>query len=213
MGFISRLFGKSSTQSVKEHVRGLNFDFAGWRELERSPNRVVFQNNEDVTLSVDWLKGFASGFPNFSNVRAVRKFVSAQLPKYGLVSMEVAKVESTEVVTGIYKRTEGTGYLYSGILLIPCGADAYVVYVTSGERGTTGVREAVVTAKLLSEGKLDINEYEKEWFHDPYDPGYQGVILHSFSDADMYDADFPDHPLTKVRNELKNLISAIKIAA
>jgi hypothetical protein len=78
----------------------------------------------------------------------------------------------------------------------------------------------VVTARLLEEGKLQVREYRwyqklfsrqrasgylEGWFYDPYDPSYSGVVLHSVSDNEEFDPEFPNHPLTRLRSHLKRI--------
>jgi hypothetical protein len=102
------------------------------------------------------------------------------------------------------------------MLIFPFKSVHYIITIASGERGVTGIRDAIVTAQLLEEGKLEIEEFEepgssgeigriKGWFQDPYDSDYQGHILCSSSDDEKYDAQFPDHPLSKIRRYLMQI--------
>ena len=85
----------------------------------------------------------------------------------------------------------------------------------------TGARDAYVSAKLMEEGKLEIELYEepdssgaagevKGWFQDPYDPEYKGIVLRSVADDEKYDSLFPTHPLSKVRAILKQIQDSIE---
>jgi hypothetical protein len=83
-----------------------------------------------------------------------------------------------------------------------------------GEHGTTGVREAVVTAELMGAGRLSLADYRERWAGDPYDPGYAGVdrsVLRSLSDDESYDGQFPDHPLSRIRKVLADLPGRIQL--
>ena len=89
-----------------------------------------------------------------------------------------------------------------------------VCTIVAGEHGTTGVREAIVTATLVEQGKLTLEEYRRSWAQDPYEPAYAGVdpsVLRSVSDDKVYDEQFPDHPLTKVRRVLSMLPANIQL--
>ena len=108
----------------------------------------------------------------------------------------------------IYKRLEIPAYIYTGMLIIRAPRATLVWTLVSGERGTTGVREAFVTMTLLNEGKLRIEEYELRWGQDPYEPAYHGVdrsVLRFMSDDESYDEQFPQHPLSKIRHTLAML--------
>jgi hypothetical protein len=81
--------------------------------------------------------------------------------------------------------------------------------VVDGERGTTGVREAVVMAELTrAANPQDVEELKKLWGEDPYDMVSLGVdssVRRFTSDGEEYDARFPEHPLTRVRRFLDDL--------
>jgi hypothetical protein len=99
-------------------------------------------------------------------------------------------------------------YIFTGMFMTQVRSDWLIWTVVAGERGMTGVREAVVTAQLISEGKLAPKDYERRWSGDPYDPNYSRVdrsVLRFMSDDESYDAQFPQHPLSKVRQLLASL--------
>lgn len=113
----------------------------------------------------------------------------------------------------IYKRLDMPAYVYTGMLLTRL-REVWLVWTTvAGERGTTGVREAVVAANLMNEGKLKPEEYELRWAQDPYEPAYRKVdksVLRFMSDDESYDEQFPQHPLSKVRRILAALPSNVE---
>jgi hypothetical protein len=99
-------------------------------------------------------------------------------------------------------------YVYSGMLITHVREGWLMWTMIAGERGTTGVREAVVATTLMNEGKLSPEEYELRWGQDPYEPAYRGVdrsVLRFMSDDESYDQQFPQHPLSKVRRMLATL--------
>lgn len=114
----------------------------------------------------------------------------------------------------IYKKQQGMGFLFTGMLLLPAEDQWLVCTVVDAERGVTGVREAVVTAQMLEAGELTIEDYEESWARDPYDPQHRGDDrrgLRYISDDERYDAQFPEHPLSNVRNTLKALLENVFI--
>ena len=71
-----------------------------------------------------------------------------------------------------------------------------------------GTREATISAELLNSSQLNREEYDRSWTQDPYEPSYQGVarhLLRCVSDAEHYDARFPEHPLSQIRKVLVQL--------
>jgi hypothetical protein len=115
----------------------------------------------------------------------------------------------------IYKRLEVPAYIFTGMLILPDLDMPQVWTVVSGERGTTGLREATVTAELFNAGSFRTREdYERLWAKDPYDSTYSGVdhsFLRFMSDDSRYDERFPQHPLSKVRRLLTILPSAVRM--
>lgn len=110
----------------------------------------------------------------------------------------------------IHKQLRLPAYLFTGMLFTT--EPAVIWTVVAKERGTTGVREAMITAELLQAGQLTVSDYEHSWAQDPYEPSYRGVdqrVLRFMSDDEAYDDRFPDHPLSKVRRVLAALPEAV----
>jgi hypothetical protein len=85
--------------------------------------------------------------------------------------------------------------------------------VIATERGLTGVREAVVAATLMRDGKLLPREYQQRWGNDPYDAASRDAdpsLLRFMSDDESYDQEFPQHPLSKVRRMLATLANHVE---
>lgn len=77
-----------------------------------------------------------------------------------------------------------------------------MVKIQAAERGMTGMREAVVMAKLGPESYFRPH---------PYAPEVQGGLLFHAADHAQWDAEFPDHPLTRVRRTLDVLAEAVRV--
>ena len=76
--------------------------------------------------------------------------------------------------------------MYTGSLTIPFRDFSYVIKAQCEERGTTGVREAILFDKGRRAGTVTI--------------GPDGKIGGDWNpDDEQYDADFPQHPLTRLR--------------
>jgi hypothetical protein len=129
----------------------------------------------------------------------------------GLVQADVVEGADGPAVLLIDKRLFKPAFVFTGKLVVaPASKTSSVWTVVAVERGTTGVREAVITDQLFSEGKLTLESYQTSWAQDPYDPGYVGVdrsMLRYLSDDESYDSQFPQHSLSKVRRELRNLLT------
>ena len=180
---------------------------AGWIEEKASDGMKRWRGPDGDVLSLtapdpsDPLLSFST---EAELQRAAR--LLAQQRDGGLI--EVEATHSRRMVSLIYKRLLRPAYVYTGMLIIQ-GEDLPLIWtVVSGERGTTGVREAIITTELLNAGELTLEDYKRSWAQDPYDPAYHGVdrsVLRFRSDDKRYDSRFPWHPLTKVRQILAGL--------
>ena len=141
----------------------------------------------------------------------------------GIVSVIPRVAASRPAIEIIYKRTEGMGYRYTGMLVVEFGAYWCQVTGVFGERGLTGFREAKLTARLLEGGLIKIRKhpfyrrvftrssgYVEGWFVDPYDAKYRGIVLRSVADSEEYDEQFPDHPLTRLRSTLETVRDSLQ---
>jgi hypothetical protein len=124
----------------------------------------------------------------------------------------------------IYKREDGRGYLYGGMVFIPRQDEVWVVGSSCREQGMTGTREALVMAQLAEQGRLEIERLPapdatgaggkiRNWFRDPYDPEYSGRVLRSLSDDEQYDALVPHHPLLRLRRILSTVRRTVRFDA
>jgi len=220
MNFLSKLFGGNSPLG-EEPIRLAHFDVAGWEEVERSPNCVYYQTPDNVAVSITWdpFENYAQ--LDFTDAIAVRRDMRETMPKYGLVSCDGLAICGTPAAHAILKREDGLGFAYAAMLVVPARDGAFLIYIAANEGDFTGTREALATAKLLGEGKIEFEHYEhkaadgstgriKNWYVDPYEPGYPGLVLRSVSDDEEYDASLPDHPLTKVRRVLAHTVSTLR---
>lgn len=83
-----------------------------------------------------------------------------------------------------------TGQAFLGSFTVPRASCSAVLKIQAVEQGTTGVREAVLMAQLGHEG----------WFRPhPYAPDLQGRLPFHRGDDPRWDAQFPGHPLSRVR--------------
>jgi hypothetical protein len=130
----------------------------------------------------------------------------------GLIEAAVIAPPPRSIVGIIYKRLQLPAYVYTGMLAMTGERFSVIWTVVAGERGMTGVREAVITAEMMKAGELTRESYERSWAQDPYDPTYHGVersVLRFLSDDERYDVRFPQHPLSKVRRVLAGIPASV----
>jgi hypothetical protein len=181
----------------------------GWTEESAGRGSRLWRDTDGDVLSLT-LFDTDLGLPGFSNQSELQQFSRrfASSRGAGLIEMKVANGSLGPTLSLIFKQLEKPSYIFTGMLLVPNQSSPQIWSLVATERGTTGLREAVVTAQLFSAGKLTIENYDRSWAQDPYDPSYREVdqsLLRFVSDDASYDEKFPQHPLSKVRRILATL--------
>lgn len=188
-----------------ELIRSARLTLPGWNEDPPRKGQRGWRNSDNEALVLSALSRPNPSLEKGDELevrRWAREF--AQSRGGGLIEVRAAAGEFRFII----KQLKMPAYYYTG-MLITCVKGVWPCWTTTAcELGTTGVREAVVTATLMNEGKLLPEEYELRWSQDPYEPAYRGVdrsVLRFMSDDESYDQQFPQHPLSKVRRMLAML--------
>lgn len=209
-----QFWGRRSKAMKAEAVRSATLNLPGWDEVEPRDGMRVWRDadGDALTLAASAFRG-----PTDEDTPEAQRWCRdlAESCRGGLIEVRV-ETGMPGAVWLIYKRLLMPAYVFTGMLIVPEDEVTQVWTVVSGERGTTGVREAIVTAELFQAGRLTIEDYQRSWAQDPYDASYVGKdrrVIRFMSDDECYDAQFPDHPLSKVRRVLAALPQAVQTAA
>jgi hypothetical protein len=102
---------------------------------------------------------------------------------------------------------------YLGALTFPRRDFSYVLKIQCSEYGITGIREAVVGNRCSRDGRVIIDKDQiRGWAADPYDSSIQDDVLNTLADAEEYDAEFPDHPISRLRRYLRTIQESVVIS-
>jgi len=204
-------------------IERITFNTSGWHEhgQEQSKDWVVWGNAGDI-LSLAVVPSPWRTFKPMEREYWLQDARQMARPG-GIVSVDPRMAASRPAIEIIYKRTEGMGYRYTGMLVVEFSGYWCQVTGVFGERGVTGLREAQLTARFLERGQIKLRKhpfyrrvftrssgYVEGWFVDPYDAKYREVVLHNLADSEEYDAQFPDHPLTRLRSTLKTVRDSLQ---
>jgi hypothetical protein len=126
------------------------------------------------------------GLKSLDELRGFDQFLTQNSPAK-LVQVATTNIGGCPAVRTIIKSPQKpTGMTYVGSVTIPFRDFSYVFKAQCEERGTTGVREAILFEKGRRAGTVTIG------------PG--GKISGDWNPGDeRYDADFPRHPLSRLR--------------
>ena len=199
MGFFERLFGKKRKDALLD---GIQLVLEGF-EYQGSQDKVKVWRTPDG----DGLGIYAFALPpdlphGCSRIEDFRMFYEETFEDSGAKMVEVKRVVAGSVpalwvITKMPQ--EPSGMTYVGSVTIPFKEFSFVLKVQCPEHGMTGAREAMLMDRLLREGKMEID-----------DDGKLGGDWNP--DADEYDAEFPTHPVSRVRRSLARVLEAVTLA-
>ncbi len=123
----------------------------------------------------------------------------------GLIEAAFGDVDGVPAVRQLIKvpRPNGQGQVFLGSWTVPKAGCSTVLKVQAAEGAMTGMREAMVMAQV---GPADYFRPH------PYAGGGQlGGLPYHVGDLEEWDAQFPDHPLTRVRATLSRLTPTVRL--
>ena len=209
MGWWNRLWGRTVASVHIESSSSVRLTLPGWSEGPSDGDMRIWRDSDRDVLSLAFLEK-GCDFPRGETKLRNWCRETAQSREGGLIEAQAMACGIGPSVGFIYKRMQAqhTGYVYTGMFITSVKLGSFIWTIVAGERGTSGLREAIVTGNLLQAGKLTLEDYERCWAQDPYEPAYQGVdriVLRFMSDDSEYDAQFPQHALSKVRRVMAAL--------
>jgi hypothetical protein len=206
-----RRFRSDASSSSPESVEAV---MEGWvEEVPSKPGLRAWRHRDGAVMSLAF-PGQNFCLPSINDEAAFRVWARsvAENRDAGLIEAHCFAGPQGPTATLIYKRLAIPAYIFTGSLFVRSRKVWQVWTIVDGEKGLTGMREAVITSELMNAGMLTRDDYERAWALDPYDISYRGVdrsVLRFVSDHECYDERFPEHPLSNIRRVLAKLPSCI----
>ncbi|MEV6399044.1 hypothetical protein AB0M39_30400 [Streptomyces sp. NPDC051907] len=178
-------------------------ELPGFRPVDHD----VWANDEGDVLSLH-LFGLAPDLPaSLDDGPALRAALTRHTAEAGggLIEASVKTLGELPALRQIVKLPlpgQPTGQAFIGSFTVPRATCSTVVKIMAPERGTTGIREATVMAQV---------GHEAYFRPHPYAPEVQGGLPFHAADHVQWDAQFPDHPLSRVRRTLADLAEVVQV--
>ncbi len=193
----------------------VTFTLTGWKSLgEETQGRNTIRSWEGEHGDRLSLHCFPQPDPSpfpLGDLDAYREFCRNQAASNGggLVEADMVPADGRTFHRVIYKYPQTpSGFTFSGGL---CLSPHFVVNVQAAEGPVTGARETDVANRLGSDAApgfiARVVRGKRPWAADPYDPRRAGVCFRS--DDRQWDAQFPGHPLSRVRRHLAVIESTV----
>jgi hypothetical protein len=134
----------------------------------------------------------------------------------GLVELIIVTLDGLPALKIVGKMPQPHGgNCYLGMLSLLRQSFSYAFKLECPEHGFTGLREAVVLDRELARVPVGAGApgIPPGWAADPYDTTIRGRGLRTRADDAAYDAEFPEHPLSRLRRTLHGLERSVTIAA
>jgi hypothetical protein len=134
-----------------------------------------------------------------------RNLTEVAAPVGCLVEADVVELAGLPAVVQVIKLPmpdRPNGQAFIGAFTVPRATASLVLKVQAPELGMSGMREAVLATKLGFDGWL---------LPHPYAPDVPSKLPYHRGDAVEYDADFPDHPLTRVRAWVRRVVDSATV--
>jgi hypothetical protein len=199
-------------------ITDIEFSKTNWTLHEENSTNISWYNefHDPVRLQLFVTK---PTWPfDLQNGSAAKQFFEQQSKEFSgaMIEMRVEKIQTLDVLVGIFKYRapipNSLAIYYVGIIWIPFKDFTYQINFESLEKGTTGIREALVMAQdgvpddMFEQAPISIESMD-EFFK----LSRQNELKVIPSDDKKWDELLPDHPLTKVRNAIVEFFQNVKI--
>lgn len=133
-----------------------------------------------------------------------------------MLSCDVVEAGGVEALAGVFKyRAPFPGSLamyYVGILWVPFASYTYQLNVEAFERGTTGLREAMIAVLEPPPPTAPPDQIEVVKDVDALFAKFREAPVRALgADDESHDAKFPDHPLSQVRARLRAILTQLTL--
>jgi hypothetical protein len=194
---------------------GLTFDTTGWIPEGLNRNMIVWNGANDdaiVLYQFDLPPDIPAPLEDVDSLRA-------KWPTGGSEALlrNVIDLDGIPAVKSIVKQhQQPSGIMYIGTYSVPRESFSYVLKVQCPELGTTGVREAVISQRALMSGQVKLTPDEAikmtGWRVNPHVTVAEPWMAVNIAEDESLDLEFPDHPLSRLRQHMRQLEPTILVA-
>jgi hypothetical protein len=190
---------------IEPTLEQVKFDTVGLK-FHSETNRVlkVWTNPEADVVTLNLFLTAPDIRVSLSNLERLREMYREQVTaaKGGLIEVSTLEISSIPSIKTIFKLPQKmAGVAYVAAITIPFKDFSFVLKITCQERGFGGNRETRILEQrrlaLLEKGET--RDVMDGWNSDPYNPNFKSELLMTFAENQVFDADFPDHPISRAR--------------
>jgi len=191
----------------------ISFDETGFRREAKGDDLRIWRSDYGDGLGLYYFAKPPNIPVPLDQVDELRSSIRGMVTGGAMIELDVVDVDGVSSIRQIVKKPQQpTGMTYVGSFTFPFRDRSLVLKIQCEERGMTGMREAVVLDQLLGNGSVTVNDGKVEgWSADPYDASIELPLMRNLAEDPSYDAQFPDHPLSRARRALAQLQGSLRL--
>lgn len=190
----------------------LQFDTTGWELRKTDENRATWINANGDVLT----KRFnpePPQMPGLFRAQELLDYYTAQVTSNGgaLISVDLVHVRGTNLSKVVFKSAQSGGLLgFVGTLTLPYRDFSYSIWIQALESPGDEIRsqQALAFLEMSNPSGTDLHPL---WFGEPVAEG-DTKIRRCQADDEVWDVEFPTHPLARVRTELTRLLPTMQVS-
>ena len=190
---------------IEPSLEQIQFDTVGLK-FHSETNRVlkVWTNPEADVVTLNLFLTAPDIRVSLANLEGLREMYREQVAaaKGGLIEVSTLEISNIPSIKTIFKLPQKmAGVAYVAAITIPFKDFSFVLKITCQERGFGGTRETRILEqrRLALQEKGETRDVMIGWNADPYDQNFKSELLMTFAENSVFDADFPDHPISRAR--------------
>ena len=193
----------------------LNFNTLGLRSQDENENARSWLTDEGDNLTLYFYEEVPDIEADTGEITQIRSFYRnfAELNNAAILQVDSMEKSGLHFLYQIMKTPqEEGGTAYVGTITFPFRDYSYVIRVQCLEKSEIGFREAEILAEKVRDGTVSVNEQSqslKGWSADPYNKTVVTRQMANISENSEYDVRFPDHPLSRLRRQLRHILSSV----
>jgi hypothetical protein len=193
-------------------IGSLTFDLGEAALHEEDEYTRIWMTTRHVVVCLRYHPGPPDWPFDLTDAEAAHAFYQHQSADLGgvMLALEPTRAAGVEALRGLFKYgapiENSRAMYYVGILWVPFQTGNFQVNVEAMESGTTGGREAAVCVLLGDAWPMPEGEPVRIESLDELKALDAAPVRVFPSDDEKYDADFPEHPLSRVRSTLAHVL-------
>lgn len=197
-------------------IKNIKFDTFGW-EITNSTKDIFEWRSQDNTsvISINFYNQSPDLPCSLDNITELRKYFMKSINSFNgaMIHLDVINIQGYNSLDMLFKSNTNKGMIFVYSIIIPFKNFSYTIKAQSIESSPICIRDNVILDRLLSENKVIINDNNEisGWFDDDIYEIQYGNLKTNKSDNIIYDNEFPEHPLSIVRNSIKSIKDSIII--